>query len=58
MRESIPHATQSEQDGYVDHQRGFDNVAVWRTIWQQHEQGVCWIYHTERAVAFQEQVVA
>jgi hypothetical protein len=33
---------------------GFDDVAVWRTIWQQHEHVVSRIYHTERAVAFQD----
>jgi hypothetical protein len=35
--------------------RGFDDVAVWRTIWDQHEHIVCRIYHTERAVAWQDQ---
>src|SRR6266566_2998812 len=34
--------------------RGFDDVAVWRTIWDQHEHLVCRIYHTERAVALQD----
>jgi hypothetical protein len=34
--------------------RGFDDVAVWRTIWQQQEHVVCRIYHTERTVAFQD----
>jgi hypothetical protein len=28
--------------------RGFDDVAVWRTIWEQKEKMVCRIYHTER----------
>jgi hypothetical protein len=31
--------------------RGFADVAVWRTMWEQHEHVVCRIYHTERAVA-------
>jgi hypothetical protein len=34
--------------------RGFDDVAVWRTIWEQHEHVVCRIYHTERSIAFQD----
>jgi hypothetical protein len=34
--------------------RGFDDVAVWRTMWAQKERVVCRIYHTERTVAFQE----
>jgi len=34
--------------------RGFDDVAVWRTIWQQQEHVVCRIYHTERSVAFED----
>jgi hypothetical protein len=33
---------------------GFDDVAVWRTIWEQHEHVVCRIYHTERTVALQD----
>jgi hypothetical protein len=32
---------------------GFDDVAVWRTIWEQKEHVVCRIYHTERLVAYQ-----
>lgn len=32
---------------------GFDDVAVWRTIWEQQEHVVCRIYHTERLVAYQ-----
>lgn len=32
---------------------GFDNVAVWRTVWEQQEHLVCRIYHTERLVAYQ-----
>ncbi len=31
---------------------GFDDVAVWRTIWEQQEHAVCRISHTERAVTF------
>jgi len=33
--------------------RGFDDVAVWRTIWEQQEHLVCRIAHTERLVAYQ-----
>ena len=33
---------------------GFDDVAVWRTIWEQHEHVVSRISHTERKVAFQD----
>jgi hypothetical protein len=33
--------------------RGFDDVAVWRTIWEQKEHLVCRISHTERLVAYQ-----
>jgi hypothetical protein len=33
---------------------GFDDVAVWRTIWEQQEHVVSRIYHTERKVAFQD----
>jgi hypothetical protein len=29
---------------------GFDDVAVWRTIWEQHEHLVCRISHSERLV--------
>jgi len=34
---------------------GFDDVAVWRTIWEQDEHLVVRVYHTERLVAFQDQ---
>ena len=33
---------------------GFDDIAVWRTIWEQHEHVVSRLYHTERKVAFQD----
>jgi hypothetical protein len=33
--------------------RGFDDVAVWRTIWEQGEHVVCRVKHTERLVAYQ-----
>jgi hypothetical protein len=33
--------------------RGFDDVAVWRTIWEQEEHVVCRVSHTERLVAYQ-----
>ena len=32
--------------------RGFDDVAVWRSIWEQNEQVVSRIYHTERLVDY------
>ncbi len=33
---------------------GFDDVAVWRTIWEQEEHVVCRVKHTERLVTFQD----
>ena len=33
---------------------GFDDVAVWRTIWEQQEHLVSRIYHTDRKIAFQD----
>jgi hypothetical protein len=33
--------------------RGFDDVAVWRTIWEQGQHEVCAISHTERLVEYQ-----
>ncbi len=33
---------------------GFDDIAVWRTIWEQQEHLVARLYHTERKVAFQD----
>jgi hypothetical protein len=33
--------------------RGFDDVAVWRTIWEQNEHMVCRLSHTERGVEVQ-----
>jgi len=33
--------------------RGFDDVAVWRTIWEQEEHLVCRIRHTERLIEYQ-----
>lgn len=32
---------------------GFDDIAVWRTIWEQEERVVCRIHHTERLVEHQ-----
>ena len=32
---------------------GFDDVAVWRTIWEQQEQVVSRVYHRERQVQWQ-----
>lgn len=31
---------------------GFDDVAVWRTIWEQEQHVVCRLCHTDRLVAF------
>jgi hypothetical protein len=31
---------------------GFDDVAVWRTIWEQQERVVCRVKHPERLVAY------
>lgn len=33
---------------------GFDDVAVWRTIWEQEEHVVCRVKHTDRLVNFQD----
>jgi len=33
---------------------GFDDVAVWRTIWEQDDHLVVRLYHTDRQVAFQD----
>lgn len=33
---------------------GFDDVAVWRTIWEAQEHVVCRVYHQERLVSFQD----
>ena len=35
--------------------RGFDDVAVWRTIWEQEEHVVCRIHHRERLIEYQDQ---
>jgi hypothetical protein len=35
--------------------RGFDDVAVWRTIWEQKEHVVCRISHRERLVEYLDQ---
>jgi ubiquinone/menaquinone biosynthesis C-methylase UbiE len=35
--------------------QGFDDIAVWRTIWEQQEHVVCRVYHTDRLVEFQDQ---
>ncbi|RLA76832.1 MAG: hypothetical protein DRG33_07505, partial [Deltaproteobacteria bacterium] len=32
--------------------RGFDDVAVWRTIWEQGEHLLCRVFHTERRVEY------
>jgi hypothetical protein len=31
---------------------GFDDVAVWRTVWEQEEHVVCRVKHTERLIAY------
>lgn len=33
--------------------RGLDDVAAWRTIWEQDEHLVCRVQHTERLIAYQ-----
>jgi len=33
---------------------GFDDVAVWRTVWEQGEHMVCRVQHEERLVAYQD----
>jgi hypothetical protein len=33
---------------------GFDDIAVWRTVWEQKEHLVCRIYHTERLVEYRD----
>ena len=33
---------------------GFDDIAIWRTIWQAQEHLVCRVYHLERLVSFQD----
>ena len=33
---------------------GFDDIAVWRTIWEQQEHVVARLYHTDRKVTFQD----
>lgn len=32
---------------------GFDDEAVWRTIWEQQEHVVCRLYHTNRQITYQ-----
>ena len=34
--------------------RGFDDVAVWRTIWEQEERVVCRLKHRERVICYQD----
>lgn len=33
---------------------GFDDVAVWRTVWEQDEHVLCRVKHTKRLVAYQD----
>jgi hypothetical protein len=33
---------------------GFDDIAVWRTIWAYQDHVVCRVYHTDRLVQFQD----
>ncbi|MDQ5852596.1 MAG: transposase [Chloroflexota bacterium] len=35
--------------------REFDDVAVWRTMWEQAEHVVCRVKHTERLIDYQDQ---
>jgi hypothetical protein len=35
--------------------RGFDDVAVWRTVWEHQEHVVCRVKHTERLIEYQTQ---
>lgn len=35
---------------------GFDDVAVWRTIWEQDEHVVCRVKHPERLITYQARV--
>jgi hypothetical protein len=35
--------------------RGFDDVAVWRTVWEQQEHLVCRVKHSERLIDYQTQ---
>jgi hypothetical protein len=35
--------------------RGFDDVAVWRTVWEQGEHLVCRVFHTERLVEYRQE---
>ena len=37
---------------------GFDDIAVWRTIWQNQDHVVCRVYHSNRLVEFQDQAGA
>jgi hypothetical protein len=34
---------------------GFDDVAVWRTVWEQNEHLVCRLQHEERLVEYQDE---
>lgn len=34
---------------------GFDDVAVWRTVWEQNEHLVCRVKHRERLVEYQDE---
>ena len=36
---------------------GFDDVAVWRTVWEQEEHIVCRVKHTERLITYQDDVL-
>ncbi len=38
--------------------QGFDDIAVWRTIWQNQDHVVCRVYHTDRLVESQDQAGA
>jgi hypothetical protein len=54
--QTVHHAIQAQQrwrnvTWVMD--RGFDDVAAWRTVWEQQEHLVCRIKHTERLIDYQ-----
>jgi hypothetical protein len=56
--QTVHHAVQAQQrwrsvTWVMD--RGFDDVAVWRTIWEQQEHLVCRVKHTERMLEYRVQ---
>lgn len=54
--QTVRHAVQAQQrwrsvTWVMD--RGFDDVAAWRTVWEQQEHLVCRVKHTERLIDYQ-----